>query len=164
MLGTKIDTLENKKILERANQKAGSLKKMSKISKSPGKWSGKKEKRKHIHAIKNEDRGMTKRRACVNAQSCLTLGTVALQAPLSMGFSRREYWSGLPIPPPGDLPHPEIKPTSPTSPALAGRFFTTEPPGKPNLETVEGFWKYYITKFYDKKFENLHKINNFPEK
>jgi len=56
-----------------------------------------------------------------------------------MRFSRREYWNGLPIPPPGDLPYPGIKPTSPTSPALADRFFTTEPPGKPNLETVEGF-------------------------
>ena len=44
-----------------------------------------------------------------------------------MGFPRQEYWSGLPFPSPGDLPNPEIKPTSPAS---AGRFFTTEPPGK----------------------------------
>ena len=51
--------------------------------------------------------------------------TVAHQAPLSMGFSRQEYWSGLPCPPPGDLPDPGIKPASLTSPALAGRFFTT---------------------------------------
>ena len=58
-------------------------------------------------------------------QSCLTLGTVALQAPLSMGFSRQEYWSGLPCPPPGDLPHPGIEPESFMSPALAGVFFTT---------------------------------------
>ena len=43
---------------------------------------------------------------------------VAHQAPLSMGLSRQEYWSGLPCPPPGDLPDPGIKPTSPTSPAL----------------------------------------------
>ena len=54
-----------------------------------------------------------------------------LQA-LSMGFSRQEYWSGLPCPPPGDLPDPVIKPASLMSPALAGRFFTTEPPGKSN--------------------------------
>ena len=47
--------------------------------------------------------------------------TVAFQTPLSMEFSRQEYWSGLPIPSPGDLPDPGIKPTSP---ALAGRFFT----------------------------------------
>ena len=42
-----------------------------------------------------------------------------------MGFSRQEYWSGLPCPAPGDLPDPGIKPTSLTSPTLAGRFFTT---------------------------------------
>ena len=65
-------------------------------------------------------------------KSCPTLvtpWTVALQAPLSMGFPRHEYWSGLPFPPPGDLPHPGIKPTSP---ALTSRVFTTESPGKPN--------------------------------
>ena len=54
-----------------------------------------------------------------------TLQTVACQAPLSMGFSREEYWSGLPFPSPGDLPDPGIQPTSFTSPALAGRFFIT---------------------------------------
>ena len=56
--------------------------------------------------------------------------TSALQAPLSIEFSRQEYRSGLPFPIPGNLPNPEIKPTSP---ALAGKFFTTEPPGKPTL-------------------------------
>ena len=56
--------------------------------------------------------------------------TVARQAPLSMEFSRQEYWSGLPFPPPGDLPHPGIKPVSLGSPALAGRFFTTASLGK----------------------------------
>ena len=54
-----------------------------------------------------------------------TLGTVASKAPLSMRFSTQEYWSGLPCPPPGYLPNPGIKPVSPMSPALAGRFFTT---------------------------------------
>ena len=49
-------------------------------------------------------------------------GTVARQAPLSMGSPRQEYWSGLPLPPPGHLPHPGIELTSP---ALAGGFFTT---------------------------------------
>ena len=44
-----------------------------------------------------------------------------------MGLLRQEYWSGLPCPPPGNLPNPEIKPESLASPALAGRFFTTEP-------------------------------------
>ena len=51
--------------------------------------------------------------------------TVGHQAPLSMGFSRKEYWSGLPRPPPEDLPNPGIKPTSFMSPALVGGFFTT---------------------------------------
>ena len=56
-----------------------------------------------------------------------TSWTVAHQAPLSMGFSRQEYWSVLPLPSPGNLPDIGIKPTSP---ALTGRFFTTEAPGK----------------------------------
>ena len=60
-------------------------------------------------------------------QSCLTLYdpmTVACQVPLSMGFSRQEYWSGLTLPLPGDLPDPGIEPMSPESSALAGWFFT----------------------------------------
>ena len=51
--------------------------------------------------------------------------TVAHQIPLSVGFSRQEDWSGLPFPSPGDLPNPGFEPESLTSPALAGRFFTT---------------------------------------
>ena len=62
---------------------------------------------------------------------CATPWTAACQAPLSMGFSRQGYWSGMPFPPPGDLPDPGIKPVSLRSPVLAGGFFTTEPPGKP---------------------------------
>ena len=61
----------------------------------------------------------------------MTLWTVAHQAPLSVGFSRQEYWSGLPFPIPGDLPDAGIEPMSPESPALAGRFFIIVPPGKP---------------------------------
>ena len=57
--------------------------------------------------------------------------TVAHQAPLSMGFPRQEYWSGLLFPPTEDLPNPGIKPISPAPPTLAGRFFTTETPKKP---------------------------------
>ena len=60
-----------------------------------------------------------------------TLWTVASQVPLSMGFSRQEYWSGLPFPPPEYPPNPRIEPTSLPSPALAGGFFTTALPGKP---------------------------------
>ena len=65
------------------------------------------------------------------AQSCLTPcdpWTVAHQAPLSMGFSRQEYWSGLPFPSPGDLPDPGMEPRSPTLQADA---LTSAPPGKP---------------------------------
>ena len=58
-------------------------------------------------------------------------------SPLSMGFSRQEYWSGLPFPTPGDLPDSGIEPVSLASPALAGRFFTTVPPEK-----------YYLTIIY----------------
>ena len=58
-------------------------------------------------------------------QFFVTPSTVAGQAPLSMQFSNQEYWSGLPCPFPGDLPDPEIELVSPTSPALAGGFFTT---------------------------------------
>ena len=55
----------------------------------------------------------------------VTPWTASYQSPLSVRFSRQEYWSGLPCSPPGDLPNPGIKPTSLTSPALAGGFFTT---------------------------------------
>ena len=71
--------------------------------------------------------------SCAQSVSCVwlfaTLWTVAHQAFLYMGFYRQEYWSGLPCPPlGGGLPDPEMEPTAP---ALAGRLFTTEPPGKP---------------------------------
>ena len=56
--------------------------------------------------------------------------TVACQSSLSMGFSRQEYWSGLPFPSLEDLPDPGAEPASP---ALAGRFFTAEPPRKPSV-------------------------------
>ena len=59
------------------------------------------------------------------------LWTVAHQTHLCLGCFKQEYWSGLPFPPPGDLPHPGIEPASPVSPVLAGGFSTTEPPGKP---------------------------------
>ena len=65
---------------------------------------------------------------CSVAQSWLTLCdpmAVALWAPLSMGFSRQEYWSGLLFSFPGDLPNPGIEPVSFMSPALVGGFFTT---------------------------------------
>ena len=70
---------------------------------------------------------------CVVDDSVQPHKTVALQAPLSMGFSRQEYWSELPCPPPGHLPDPGIKPMSLKSPALAGRFFA-----------ISATWKAYL--------------------
>ena len=67
-------------------------------------------------------------------QSCLTICNpvhhVPRQAPVSIGLSRKEYWSGLPFPPPGNLPNPGIEAVSPVSPALVGGLFMTEPPEK----------------------------------
>ena len=90
--------------------------------------------------------------ACSVAQSCLTLltpWTVAPQALLSVGFCRQEHWSGLPFLFPGDLPNPGIKPESPASPALVGRFFITKPPGKPvkshtaHQNSSRKLWQHY---------------------
>ena len=63
-----------------------------------------------------------------HVELCAALWTVACQAPLSMEFSRQEYWNGLSCPPPGDLPDPGIKPGSP---ALQVDSLLSEPPGKP---------------------------------
>ena len=84
--------------------------------------------------------------ACVHAKSlqlCLTLCKpmdLARQAPLSMGFSRHEYWRGLPCLPPGDIPNPGIKPRSLMSPAFAGRFFTTSATWKSPQWRTKGHW------------------------
>ena len=75
---------------------------------------------------------------CVCAQSHLTLCNpmdYSSPDPLSMGFLWQEYWSGLPFPPPGNLPIPGTEPMSPVTPALIGRVFTTEPPGSPQATT-----------------------------
>ena len=72
----------------------------------------------------------------VTSDSFATLLTMAHQAPLSMGFPRQEYWSGLPFPSSGDLPNPGIELLSP---ALAGGFFTTVPLGK----HVDGHLSYF---------------------
>ena len=74
--------------------------------------------------------------------------TVAYQAPLSMKFSRQEYWSGLPFPPAGDLPDPG---TEPVCPALTGGFFTTVPPGKPSLQRY--------TNWSTRKLSDLSKVS-----
>ena len=66
---------------------------------------------------------------------------VARQSPLSMGFSRQEYWSGLPFPSPGDLPYPGIKPAFLLSPALAGGFFTASTTWEANVVMIIVIWK-----------------------
>ena len=71
------------------------------------------------------------------SDSFATPWPIARQAPLSIGFPRQEYWSGLPFPSLGGLPDPGIEPVSPASQAascIAGGFFTTEPPGKPQIK------------------------------
>ena len=82
----------------------------------------------------------------------MTPGTVAHQAPLSMGFPRQEYWSGLPWPSLGDFLHQGIKPMSL---ALAGRLFTTEPLGKP---------KFMYTQMHKSKLHNLMRCGQKKEK
>ena len=74
------------------------------------------------------------------------LWTIACQAPLSMGFSRQEHWSGLPCPPPGDLPDPGMEPASLMSPALAGRFFTTSATWEAPKIRIQGSKKKKIRK------------------
>ena len=97
----------------------------------------------------------------------VTPWTVANQTLLSMEFSRQEYWSGLLCPPPGDLPNPGIEPTSP---ALAGKFFTA-PPVKPCISLSKLYylfrsWKLPITffsKFFlDPRFHSITKLTNAP--
>ena len=74
----------------------------------------------------------------VVSNSFATPWTVACQVPLSMGFPRQEDWSGLPFPPPGNLPNPEFEPKSP---ALQADSFTTEPPEKPEIIHVINMFK-----------------------
>ena len=86
-------------------------------------------------------------------QLFVTPRTVALQAPLSMGFSRQEYWSGLPFPPLGDLPHSETEPTSPVSPALQADSLLLSHQESPNnmskLEKLENTvdWNNILSQF-----------------
>ena len=74
--------------------------------------------------------------ACSVMSNSVTPWTIAHQAPLSIEFSNQEYWNVFPFLCPGDLPNPGIKPAASMSSALAGRFFTTEPPGKPSTTVL----------------------------
>ena len=93
--------------------------------------------------------------SCV--QLFVTPWTVARQAPRSMGFSRQEYWSELPLPPPGDLPDAGTEPSSLASPALAGRFFQLSHPGSSDARRT-GHKKEIDTIRWAKKF-----IQVFPQ-
>ena len=89
--------------------------------------------------------------ACAQLLSCdqlfATPWTVVRQAPLSMSFPRKEYWSGFPFLPPGDLPDPEIEPLSLASPELAGRSFAIAPPGKPCWISCLAFYHFATLKW-----------------
>ena len=92
----------------------------------------------------------------------MTPWTVAHQAPLAVGFFRQEYGSGLPFPSPGHLPNPGIEPSSP---ALVGGLFTTEPPGKPgnicDRNLSKGTWTEDIAKGVIKKVISERKPQTF---
>ena len=95
--------------------------------------------------INNWIRKWIRNSCCLVVKLCPTLWQphVTCQAPLFMGFPGQEYQSGLPFPSPRDLPDPGVKPVSP---ALAGRFFATEPRGKPStlLNNVKLFFKVVV--------------------
>ena len=99
----------------------------------------------------------------------MTPWTTACVTPLSIGFSRQEYWSGLPFPPSGFLPNPGIEPASPASPALAGGFFTTEPPEKPSLKTSLTALHLFLAVIKSDACHNvidqscIHFFHSFPE-
>ena len=78
-----------------------------------------------------------------------------------MGFSRQEYWSGLPFPIPEDLPYPGMETASPVSPELAGRFFTTEPPGKPQVAFMSTLQKKRPTAFVKVSNVFISQANKF---
>ena len=87
---------------------------------------------------------------CMHIQSCPTLCNpvdCSPQSPLSMEFSRQEYWSRLPCPPPGHLPNPGIKPTSLMSPPLAGGFFTTSTTWKSPILPLDLRKRYGLHRF-----------------
>ena len=78
---------------------------------------------------KQDEAKESEARSLFSVRLFTTPWTIAHQAPLSMGFSRQEHWNELACPSPGDLPDPGIKPVSPCSSCIAGKFFTAEPPG-----------------------------------
>ena len=93
-----------------------------------------------------------------HVQLFATPRTIACQDPLSVGFSRQEYWSGLPCPPPGDLPDPGIELMSLTTPTLADRFFTAKPPRKP-LHLLGDFYLLHLVTKTVRIKHRKHEVN-----
>ena len=91
----------------------------------------------HVTLWSNSLHAFTRAQSLSHVRLVVIPWTVARQAPLSMGFPRQEYRSGLPFPPPGDLPHPGIKPASPASPALQVGSLPLTPPGKHEEITLQ---------------------------
>ena len=94
-----------------------------------------------------------------HVQLFVTPWTITHVTPLSMGFSRQEYWSGMPRPPPGDCPNPGMEPMSLMSPALAGRFFTAsatwEAPSAVQCRQINKYY-YRCQKKKKKKEKNVY--------
>ena len=89
--------------------------------------------------------------------------TVTCQAPLSMGFSRQKYWSGLPWPPPGDLPNPGIESESLMSPALTGGFFTTSPIWRALESLSSSYFFHHFVQWYWKQSANFIILVSLPK-
>ena len=83
--------------------------------------------------------------SCWVASHSLRPNGLVHRAPLSMELSRQEYWSGLPFPTPGAVPDPGIEPLSPSSPVVAGEFFTTAPPGKASLLSLPANYQLMVS-------------------
>ena len=104
---------------------------------------------------------------CVCVLSCEVMSdsatpwTLALQAPLCMGFSRQESWSVFPCPPPGDLSNPKIEPVSPV---LAGGFCTTEPPGKHLRSHIQLWFRLGSTSIFSKGRIRLALLSDFSKR
>jgi len=98
---------------------------------------------------------------CLATKSCLTLCDpmdLAHQAPPSVGFPRQENWSGFPFPSPGVLPSPGI---GPTSPALAGGFYSMEPPGRPPCPwSSELIFVFVLAHFMDETSNTQEKVSS----
>ena len=100
---------------------------------------------------------------CVYSVMSDSLWTAAHQAPLSMGFPRQEHWSGLLCPSLEELSDPGIKPTSLVLPALAGGFFTTAPPGKPQTNLQSSTYFNILTFTFTNQFRSLLWVSLYLE-